>query len=114
MRGLEFCRIFGEVLGDAVAALGITKRNGVGTLRPINTPRLWFQSSAAQRRLSYGKVDGDLDVAGLFANALDQDNTKRHVDGLGNKIIMANVEWGVRGHCAGERIEASWCETHGH
>ena len=45
----------GHVSGDASAAIGITRRMGLGKVRHLNTSWLWVQVKEASRVLQYHK-----------------------------------------------------------
>ena len=64
-------RLQGEILGDASAALGIIHRKGLGRTRHIDTGLLWIQQTAAEKRLEYSKVLGNVNPADLVTKYLD-------------------------------------------
>ena len=66
------------MLGDAAAALGIINRKGLGRTRHIDTGLLWIQQTAAEKRLSYGKVLGTDNPADLLTKHLTADVLGRH------------------------------------
>ena len=68
----------GQVLGDASAALGIIHRKGLGRTRHIDTGFLWIQQTAAEKRLSYGKVLGTDNPADLLTKHLTAEVIARH------------------------------------
>ena len=55
--------VSGHVLGDASAALGIIKRQGLGRLRHVDASYLWVQQAPAERTLAFEKVGGKDDPA---------------------------------------------------
>ena len=52
-----------QLLGDASVALGIIRRHGLGRLRHVDTPFLWVQEAAAQKRVAFDKVSGSVNPA---------------------------------------------------
>ena len=66
------------MLGDASAALGIIHRKGLGRTRHIDTGLLWIQQTAAEKRLSYGKVLGTDNPADLMTKHLTAAVIARH------------------------------------
>ena len=72
-----------EVIGDASAALGIIKRQGLGKLRHIDTNYLWIQERAARKQIGYGKIKGAENPADLFTKHLNKDTVEKHMDTLG-------------------------------
>ena len=70
--------MYGEVHGDASAALGIIHRKGLGRTRHIDTGLLWIQQTAAEKRLSYYKVLGAENPADLMTKYLSVENIVKH------------------------------------
>ena len=52
-----------QLMGDASAAIGVIRRSGLGTLRHVDTSLLWVQEAAAEKRVLFGKVPGQLNPA---------------------------------------------------
>ena len=82
----------GEVRSDASAALGIIARNGLGKLRHIDTSYLWIQQVSAEKKMTFGKVDGKLNPAGLMTKNLAKEDSEKHCRRMG-------VEFSVGRHC---------------
>ena len=75
--------MYGEVFGDASAALGIIHRKGRGRTRHIDTGLLWIQQTAAEKRLTYHKVLGAENPADLMTKYLSQEVIEKHCSSLG-------------------------------
>ena len=69
-----------EIIGDASAALGIIKRQGLGKLRHIDTNYLWIQEKAAKKKINYGKIKGTETPADLFTKHLSREVLAKHMD----------------------------------
>ena len=55
-----------EVLSDAVAAIGIARRRGVGRIRHLDTTDLWIQEKVKSGELTVTKVLGAENPAIVF------------------------------------------------
>ena len=60
-------------MGDAIAAIGIIRRMGLGKVRHLNTSWLWVQEKEASRELKYHKVKSSDNSSDLFMKALEHD-----------------------------------------
>ncbi len=72
-----------EVIGDASAALGIIKRQGLGKLRHIEVGYLCLQDAVAEKRLSVHKCRGEDNPADLGTKHLSGEVIQRHLITLG-------------------------------
>ena len=57
-----------EILSDAVAAIGIARRRGVGNIRHLDTTDLWIQERIKAGDLRVTKVAGVSNPMDLFTN----------------------------------------------
>ena len=55
---------------DSSAALGISKRSGLGKIRHLETQTLWLQEKVRTKALEVRKVRGDVNPADLFTKHL--------------------------------------------
>ena len=58
----------GVVLGDASAALGIIKKQGLGKLRHLDTGFLWIQQVAADKAMEFSKASGTNNPSDVLTN----------------------------------------------
>ena len=72
--------IMGEIRSDASAALGIIARTGLGKLRHIDTSYLWIQQVSAEKKLSFGKVDGKENAADMMTKNLSRELSEEHCE----------------------------------
>ena len=61
-----------RVWSDATAAIGISKRRGLGKIRHLHTCDLWVQEQVKSERVLLEKVLGSENPADLFTKYLDQ------------------------------------------
>ena len=66
--GLEF-KI--EILSDATAAIGMSRRLGIGKVRHLDTSLLWIQSKIRDGSVKVGKVLGTENPADALTKHLD-------------------------------------------
>ncbi len=78
--------VAGSVLGDASAALGIIRRQGLGKMRHLNTNYLWVQEKNARKEISYEKVLGTENVADLMTKHLDGATLEKLTSKLGTEL----------------------------
>ena len=64
-----------KILVNALAALGITSRRGIGQVRHLDTNHLWVQEMAAKKRLEYIKVEGTNNPADLMTKEIQRSGT---------------------------------------
>ena len=79
----SLARDFGNWLGarlyaDASAALGMIHRQGLGTLRHIDTNALWLQQAARQKIIQFLKVHGVHNPADMLTKHLAEEPRVRH------------------------------------
>ena len=55
-----------KCLTDATAAIGMTRRLGLGKVRHLATADLWLQQLVRQSKIAVGKVDGTKNGADLM------------------------------------------------
>ena len=62
-----------RVKADALAALGVVERKGLGQLRHVHTHFLWVLTRAADQSVKYVKEKGSENPADMFTKDLAQD-----------------------------------------
>ena len=100
----------GELWGDASAALGIIHRRGLGKTRHIDTGLLWIQQTAAEKRLSFNKVLGEVNPADLYTKYLDEATTLRHTEALAYSFTTGRAAEAPKLHLL-EALMYDVCET---
>ena len=64
---------------DSTAAIGISKRRGVGRVRHLHTPLLWIQGRVKRKELRVFKVDGAVNISDLGTKHLPADAMNKHL-----------------------------------
>ena len=71
------------VKSDAIAAIGIVKRQGLGRVRHLAVGDLWVQQRAKQGEVHYEKLDGKKNTSDMLTKAVEQEVIQRHMQALG-------------------------------
>ena len=71
------------VKSDAVAAIGIVKRQGLGRVRHLAVADLWVQQRAKGCEVSYVKLDGKRNTSDMMTKAVEKEVIMRHMQSLG-------------------------------
>ena len=71
------------VKSDAVAAIGIVKRQGLGRVRHLAVADLWVQQRAKGGEVSYVKLDGKRNTSDMMTKAVEKEVIMRHMQSLG-------------------------------
>ena len=71
------------VKSDAVAAIGIVKRQGLGRVRHLAVADLWVQQKAKSGEVAYQKLEGKKNTSDMLTKAVDSDTLMRHMQALG-------------------------------
>ena len=110
----------GEVFTDSSAALGITKRCGIGKVRHLRTQSLWVQETNLSGRLSYHKVPGEKNPADILTKYVPAELMNRHMETLnvelrgGRSEIAPELNYcvveGVRWHVPKEERRVRFCD----
>ena len=69
-----------SILGDASAALGIVRRQGLGIVRHLDVSWLWVQEKNRSKQVDFGKVDGKSNVADLMTKGLSDEVIRTHMN----------------------------------
>ena len=82
----------GEVYTDSSAALGITKRCGIGKVRHLRTQGLWIQETSLTGRLKYWKVLGSKNPADILTKHVPGELLERHLKTLNVEVRNGRAE----------------------
>ena len=77
---------------DAGAALAITHRQGLGTLRHIDVHWLWIQERIKYGDLSTHNVHGNEDPADLLTKHFNQEEILKHLSTLGFRVAEGRAD----------------------
>ena len=86
MRGLMNdlgCQMRVRASTDSSAALGISKRRGLGKVRHIELNQLWLQEKVNSKEIEMRKVKGEDNIADALTKHLDQRNIEKHMQATG-------------------------------
>ena len=72
-----------KVKGDAVAAIGIVKRQGLGRVRHLAVADLWIQQKAKEGSVTYEKLDGYHNTSDIMTKPVEADVLNRHMAQMG-------------------------------
>ena len=68
---------------DAVAAIGIVKRQGLGRVRHLAVGDLWVQQRSKNKEVNYVRLPGTKNTSDIMTKAVDKRVIKRHMGTLG-------------------------------
>ena len=71
------------VKSDAVAAIGIVKRQGLGRVRHLAVADLWVQQRAKGGEVNYTKLDGKRNTSDMMTKPVEAEIIDRHMQALG-------------------------------
>ena len=71
------------VKSDAIAAIGIVKRQGLGRVRHLAVADLWVQQRAKAGEVQYCKLDGKRNTSDMMTKAVEREIIMRHMQSLG-------------------------------
>ena len=72
-----------KVRSDATAALGISRRLGIGKIRHLDTSLLWIQQKLKEKDLEVDKVLGTDNPADCLTKHLDRKTLDKHLAAMG-------------------------------
>ena len=70
------------IKSDAVAAIGIVKRQGLGRVRHLAVGDLWVQQKAKNKDAYYQKLPGERNTADMMTKAVEKELIDRHMQAL--------------------------------
>ena len=89
MRGLMKdlgCQMRIRASTDSSAAMGISKRRGLGKVRHIELNQLWLQEKVNNKEIEIRKVKGEDNIADALTKHLDQRHISRHMHDTRQRI----------------------------
>ena len=72
-----------KVKGDAVAAIGIVRRQGLGRIRHLAVADLWIQQRSKDGSVTYEKLDGANNTSDILTKPVEGEVLTRHMKSLG-------------------------------
>ena len=72
-----------RVKGDAVAAIGIVRRQGLGRIRHLAVADLWIQQRSKDGSVAYEKLEGVKNTSDILTKAVEGEVLSRHMEALG-------------------------------
>ena len=71
------------VKSDAVAAIGIVKRQGLGRVRHLAVGDLWVQQRSKKGEVKFIKLDGKANTSDMLTKPVERDIIDKHMKTLG-------------------------------
>ena len=81
-----------NLLSDATAALGMSRRLGVGKMRHLDTSLLWIQSKVRDGDITVGKILGTDNPADALTKHLDVTSMRKHLSAMGMEYEDGRAE----------------------
>ena len=81
-----------NLLSDATAALGMSRRLGVGKVRHLDTSLLWIQSKVRDGELMVGKILGADNPADILTKHVDAATLRKHLESIGMEYESGRAE----------------------
>ena len=70
------------VKSDAVAAIGIVKRQGLGRVRHLAVGDLWVQQRSKNKEVNYVKLPGTRNTSDILTKPVDGETIDKHMQSL--------------------------------
>ena len=80
------------VKGDAVAAIGIVRRQGLGRIRHLAVADLWIQQRSKDGCVAYSKLEGARNTSDILTKAVEAEVLNRHMAELGLEFTEGRHE----------------------
>ena len=71
------------VKSDAVAAIGIVRRQGLGRVRHLAVADLWVQQKSLKAEVAYKKLEGTKNTSDMLTKVVEREVISRHMETLG-------------------------------
>ena len=71
------------VKSDAVAAIGMVKRQGLGRIRHLAVADLWIQQKSKKGEVHYQKLEGSKNTSDILTKPVEAEVLGRHLQSLG-------------------------------
>ena len=75
-----------RTIADSSAAMGLSKRRGLGQVRRIELNQLWLQEEVINKEIEVSKVKGEDNIADALTKRLDQKNTCQRTQSTGQQV----------------------------
>ena len=72
-----------KVKSDAIAAIGIVKRQGLGRVRHLAVADLWIQQRAKEGSVRFEKLPGPENTSDILTKPIDAETLNKHLATLG-------------------------------
>ena len=72
-----------KVKSDAIAAIGIVKRQGLGRVRHLAVADLWIQQRAKEGSVKFEKLPGPENTSDILTKPIDAETLNKHLATLG-------------------------------
>ena len=80
------------VKGDAVAAIGIVRRQGLGRIRHLAVADLWIQQRSKDGSVAYSKLEGARNTSDILTKPVEAEVLNRHMAELGLEFAEGRHE----------------------
>ena len=80
------------IKSDAIVAIGIVKRQGLGRVRHLAVADLWVQQRAKQGEVLYKKLDGKRNTSDMLTKPVEKEVIDRHMQSLGMEFRAGRNE----------------------
>ena len=77
---------------DSTAAIGITRRRGLGKIRHLATADLWVQDKVRAGDFRLEKVAGSENVADILTKYVDRSTLQKHLASMGLRAETGRAE----------------------
>ena len=67
------------IKSDAVAAIGIVKRQGLGRIRHLAVGDLWVQQRSKNKEVRYMKLEGSRNTSDILTKVVEREVIERHM-----------------------------------
>ena len=71
------------IKSDAVAAIGIVRRQGLGRVRHLAVADLWVQQKSKNKEVYYTKLEGTRNTSDILTKVVEKEVIDRHMSALG-------------------------------
>ena len=71
------------IKSDAVAAIGMVKRQGLGRIRHLAVADLWIQQKSKEGQVHFQKLDGARNTSDILTKPVEAEVMARHMGSLG-------------------------------
>ena len=80
------------IKSDAIAAIGIVRRQGLGRIRHLAVGDLWIQQKAKERHANYVKLPGVNNTSDMLTKPVELETISRHMGSLDLRFLEGRHE----------------------